>query len=110
MPISFNDLRAARGKARVVLKQARSGDKVDNKVPGRLKWCRWGGKEHSTRNISEICDSCWHNREAISMARKAKEAAGDSLGPTKIVITILGDSGGSVPQRILIPEDDKAKS
>jgi predicted amidophosphoribosyltransferase len=39
-----------------------------------LKNCTWkcGGK---TKNRTGICDDCWRNREAIYVARKAKEAA-----------------------------------
>jgi len=46
-----------------LLKQAKSGDNPDNHVRGRLKWCRWGApKSHTTRNISEICDTCWRKK------------------------------------------------
>lgn len=35
--------------------------------------CLWdcGG---TTGNVSGICDSCWHNREQIYKARKARDA------------------------------------
>ena len=62
MPISVNDLNKAKGEARVKLQAARIGDKLGNKVKGRLKWCRWGDREHTTRNISEICDECWSRK------------------------------------------------
>lgn len=62
---TFSDQERAKGRQtltriRTLLKGARSGDKTDNHVPGKLKWCRWGRPEsHTTRNISEICDECF---------------------------------------------------
>jgi hypothetical protein len=41
-----------------------------------MKNCTWkcGGK---TKNNTGICDDCWRNREAIYVARKAREAAAE---------------------------------
>ena len=58
----------ARGKARIALKTAISGDNLGNKVPGRLKWCNWKCSR-TTKNISEICDTCWKNREQLRKDR-----------------------------------------
>lgn len=49
-------------QARLVMKAAPSGDSVTNKVGGYLRWCVWGAKDHTTRNHSEICDSCWRQK------------------------------------------------
>lgn len=67
MPSVSNDhlaraRQAYQGSLRAI-RQARSGDKPDNDVPGRLKWCRWGDGRHTTRNISEICDACWRDSD-----------------------------------------------
>jgi hypothetical protein len=72
-----DSLKVGLDKHRARLKEAMSGDLPSNSVPGRLKFCSWHCGR-STRNISEICDRCWADREAILAARKAREA-----GPAK---------------------------
>jgi len=56
----------ARREVRMTINAAPRGDNVENKVPGKLKWCRWGVPQtHTTRNISMICDTCW-SRKSLS--------------------------------------------
>jgi hypothetical protein len=50
------------GRARLALLP--SCDKPGNKVNSYLRMCSWGcGK--TTRNITEIGDHCWANRETV---------------------------------------------
>src|SRR5262245_29889066 len=71
--MSYEHLAKARESARQFKAKLRllpSCDLPSNSTSGRIKLCLWGcGK--TTRNISEIGDTCWRNREAIRRARKA---------------------------------------
>lgn len=55
---------AAGTQKRAKLKELPTCDFPGNAVPGRLKMCRWNcGK--TTRNISEIGDTCWKKKRAV---------------------------------------------
>lgn len=57
-------VREARGEAVERLRKTPQGDFPWNKRSrGRLKLCRWDcGK--TTRNVSEVCDTCWKESDA----------------------------------------------
>lgn len=61
--LTSSELAQLRRGATIALTKARSGDNLDNKVQSRMVWCCWGTeKTHTTRNVSQICDSCWRGR------------------------------------------------
>jgi hypothetical protein len=67
----FTDkMKAGREAATAKLNSLPSCDKPGKQIRGRLKLCSWGCGR-TTRNITEIGDLCWANRDKISKARQS---------------------------------------
>jgi len=52
---------------KLALISLRSGDNPNNEVGGHLTRCRWGDRNHTTRNHSGICDGCWRRSLATEV-------------------------------------------
>jgi hypothetical protein len=110
MPITSHELREARGRARVALSSARSGDKVDNKVVDASS-----GVDGAVRSTPHATSQRFVIAAGITVKPSAWRVRQEKRPPTARALprsssTILGDFGGSIPRRIVIPEGDGAKS
>jgi hypothetical protein len=75
MTIDTSKLQAARVAARNELEAMPSCDFKEH--PGRLVPCSWGCGG-STRNMTEIGDTCWRDRDIIAAARIPPEITAKS--------------------------------